>query len=279
MSAFVFPAIAASPRDPVSDKLIAAISDCESFLYLDTPRSRSSFWVGFERNIAARLGKPVYAFRPMRPFFKFVRDRRPAVDPVVAVLCNLCVTADVERLQIVRDKVWDRYRFEIRGDKWRRIDNDARQMLDSTDGLRGKYDIGGVTLLFLSNASITGGFHDYADPYTFRRAQKDMETPIGHTAEKFAVIEQKRTVFVWLETPDVAVIEKSLVRFADSSWQPYVGVIRHALAEDRKLVAFQPDGTIDLSHLDTMLARCFAAAIDSDARLASEFRQALIDAK
>ncbi len=278
MRGFVFPAIAVTPLDPVSDRLIAAIRDCEGFIYLDTPRSRGSFWVGFERNVAARLGKAVHAFRPNRPLFKFVRDRRPAVDPVVAVLFNMCVAADLARIQVVRDKVWDRYRFEIRGDKWRRLDNDERQMLDSIDGLRDKYAAGGVTVLFLSNVSITGGYHDYADPYTFRRAQKDMEAPIGHTAEKFAAINPKRTVFVWLEQPDTASIERSLTHFDEVAWRPYVRVIRHALAEERKLVAFQADGSIDLSHLDNMLARCFATAIDSDARVAAEFRHTLINA-
>lgn len=276
---FMFPAMSVTPDQAISSSLIEAISACGAFVYLDTPLSRGSFWVGFERNIAARLGKSVYAFRPRRLLFPFPRDRRPAVDPIVAVLFNLAVPADVERIQAVREAIWQRYRFEIRGDKWRRLDNDARQMLDSIDGLREKYAAGGVTLLFLSNESLTCGYHDYADPYTFRRAQKDMETPAGHTAEKFAAIDPSRTVTLWLDRPHDAAIEAALVRFDETRWGPYLSVVRRALAEPVRLLAFQDDGALDLNHLDTMLARALAAAIDTDARLAEEFRGRIIAAR
>lgn len=273
---FVFPAIDVTPDQAISDELIAAITACEGFVYLDSEASRGSFWVGFERNVAARLEKPVHAYHPRRPLFAFSRDRRPVADPIVSVLVNLVVQEDLERLQVVRREIWDRHRYEIRGDKWRRIDNDARQMLDSIEGIRDKYAAGGVTLLFLSTASITNGYHDYADPYTFRRSQKDMETPVGHTAERFAAIDPKRTVTLWLDEPDDAAIEAALPRFALPQWDAYVRVIRHALAEPVRLLAFQRNGDVNRNHLDTMLARCFARAIDSDPRIAAEFRRALL---
>lgn len=269
---FVFPPTDVTPDEAISENLISAIRSCPRFVYLDTVRSRGSFWVGFERNIAARLGKPVLAFHPKGRTGEFVCDDRRAADPVVSILLNMAIPEDVERIQLVRAAIWDRYAFEIRGDKWRRIDNDARQMLDSVDGIRKKYDAGGVTLLFLSNASIAGGFHDYLDPASFRRAQKDMETPHGYTGEKFAVLDPARTVVLWLDEPDLEAIDMALARIQGAGWEPYVRIIRRALTERVKLIAFQDGKRLHLNHLDTMLARALAVAIDSDARIAAEFR-------
>lgn len=273
---FVFPAITVTPDHAVSDSLIDAIRSCGLLVYLYTPLSHASFWVGFERNIAARLGKPVFAFRPGRPIFAFARDRRPAADPIVAVLFNLCIREDVETIQRIRETVWDRYRFEIRGDQWRRLDNDARQMLDSPEGLKAKFDAGGVALLFVSTASITASHHDYADPAALRRAQKDMETPIGHTAAKLAGLDRERTLVIWLDQPDRARIERALATMG-AAWEMYADVIRRSLADQNKLVVVGPDGGFDLNHLDTMLARCFWAARMGDAHTASRWRATVLD--
>lgn len=272
---FVFPAITVTPDESISSALIDAIRDAAALVYLDTALSRDSFWVGFERNMAARLGKPVYAYHPRRPIFAFTRDRRPAADPIVSVLFNLCVRQDIETIQQIRDIVWDRYSFEIRGDQWKRLDNDARQMSDSIEGLRRKFDAGGVALVFLSTASVCAGYHDYADAYTLRRAQKDMETPIGHTAAKFAALDPDRTLVIWLENPDRAAIEQSLINF-DAAWLPYVQLVRRSLANPHMLIARQSGGAFNLNHLDTMLARCFWSARMSDPTLAGRWRNSVI---
>lgn len=258
--AFVFPPLTVTPDEAVSERLVDAIRAADGLIHLATPLSRASFWVGFERSMAARLGKPVYAFHPRRPLLAFTRDRRVAAEPIVSILFNLAVPEDVERIGAIRAAVWDRYRFEIRGDQWRRLDNEARQMLDSVEGLRKKYAAGGVALLFLSTASVTAGLHDYADPSTFRRAQKDMETPVGHVAERMAALDPNRTLLIWLDPPDRRRIEAALERFPSEAWAPYVAVVRASLDDPAKLVVGRPGGGLDLNHLDTMLARCLWAA-------------------
>jgi hypothetical protein len=270
----VFPAITVTPDEAVSSALIDAIRSASALVYLDTARSRQSFWVGFERNIAARLGKPVYAFRPRRPLFAVTRDRRPAQDPLVSVLFNLCIADDAAAIQEIRGLVWDRYGFEIRGDQWKHLDNDARQMLDSIDGLRRKFDAGGVALLFVSTASVCASHHDYADPYTMRRAHKDMETPDGHAAEKFAALDAERTLVIWLDRPDRARIEPVLANLGHD-WTPYARIVRASLDDRHRLMARQPNGAFDLNQLDTMLARCFWSARMSDPALAARWRDAV----
>lgn len=273
LAPFVYPPRTVTPDEAVSDNLIDAIRACGGFVYLDTALSGGSFWVGFERNIAARLGKHVYAFRPKRPFFAFRRDMTAPADPIVSILFNQCVREDGEKIQTVRQVIWDRFKFEIRGDQWRRLDNDQRQMLDSIPGLQRKFASGGVALLFLSNESICAGHHDYADAYTLQRANKDMETPIGHAAEKFASLEAGRTLVIWLDEPDRARIEAALDRFNPQVWAPYLRLVRAALDEVKKLVVFRAGDRLDMNCLDTMLARCFWTAVNGDPRLAAEFRR------
>jgi hypothetical protein len=276
---FVFPPLTVTPDQAVSHHLLDALTNCDGFVYLDSPVSLGSFWVGFERNMAARLGKPVYAFRHswLSPDFK--PDQRSATDPIISVLFNLCIRADIERIAEIRDLIWDRYRFEIRGDKWRHLDNDARQMFDSREGLQSKQANGGIALVFLSNASICDGYHDYADPFTYRRAIKDSETPTGYTAEKFAALDQNRTLVIWLDPPGAVQIESALQRFPTDTWAPYVSLIRSSLADPNKLVVTQPDGRFDLNHLDTMLARSFWTALQADPKLMAGFRSSLTKPK
>lgn len=271
---FVFPPLTVTPEQAVSQHLIDALRDCESLVYLNTPISLGSFWVGFERNMAARLEKRVYAFHPRRLLRAFTRDTRPAVDPMVSILFNLCIREDVETLSQIRELVWDRYRFEIRGDQWRRLDNEARQMFDSIDGMERKLAAGGVALVFLSNASVSSSHHDYVDPFTYRRAIKDAETPIGYTAEKFARLDPDRTLVIWLDPPDRERLEAALDPMP-ANWGSYVRIVRASLHDPHKLVVRQSAGGFDLNHLDTMLARCFWAAREADPRMAAEFRQAL----
>lgn len=272
---FVFPPQTVSPDKAISGVLIDELRACEGFVYLDTPASGGSFWVAFERNIAARLEKEVYAFRQRWLRSSFARDRSVPADPLISVLFNLCVERDVERIAAIRELIWDRYRFEIRGDKWRHLDNDARQMFDSIDGLAEKRAAGGVALVFLSNASVCDGHHDYVDPYTYRRAIKDGETPIGYTAAKFAGLDPERTIVIWLEAPAFLRIEAALARFAPAAWGPYVDLVAASLHDPCKLVVGRPDGSLDLNHLDTMMARCFWAALQVDPMFAASFRTSL----
>lgn len=271
---YVFPPIEVSPDAAVSDRLVDAISAAGGFVHLDTSVSAASFWVGFERNMAARLGKPVYACHPGRRFFPFSRDRRPPVDPLISVLFNLGIPRDIETLAALRTIVWERYRFEFRGDQWRRLDNEPRQMLDSIEGMVRKLEAGGAALVFLSNDSVCDGHHDYADALTYHRACKDLETPIGHAAEKLARLDPVRTLVVWLEAPDSARIGAALARFGPL-WKPYVDIVRASLDDPHRLVLFRADGKLDRNHLDTMIARCFWAARIADPAAATSFRETL----
>jgi hypothetical protein len=276
---FIFQEIAAHPDIAVSSHLIEAIRSCDSLVYLDTPQSLASFWVGFERTYAARLGKPVHAFRPRPLGSSIVRDTTPAIDPLVSVLFNLAVPIDNERIQIVRQEIWDRHQFEIRGDQWRRLDNEPRQMLDSIDGRARKFERGGIALFFLSNESITDGFFDFADPFTARRAHLDGETPIGHTEAVFAALPPERTMTIWLDEPDRPRIEAALARFDAERWAGYLKVVRDALAHPRPCVAFQSDGALHRQNLDDMIVRTYWAALQADAQLANDFRARLAERK
>lgn len=271
---YVFPPITVTPDQAVSDRLVDAISAAGGFVHLDTPVSAASFWVGFERNMAARLAKPVYAFRPGRRLFSFTRDRKPPIDPLISVLFNLGIRRDVETLAGLRTTVWERYRFEFRGDQWRRLDNDARQMFDSIEGMARKLEAGGAALVLLSNDSVCDGHHDYADALTYHRANKDMETPVGYAAAKFARLDPVRTLVAWLEMPDTTRVGAALARFGPA-WKPYIDVVRKSLDDPHKLVLYRADGGLDRNHLDTMIARCFWAARAADPAAATYFREAL----
>ncbi len=273
---YVFPRIE-SPGQAISEHLIDALTACDGFVYLSTPASLASFWVGFERNIAARLGKRVYAFHPGRPILAFTRDRRHAADPIVSVLFNTAVSADAQSIGEIRDRIWDRYRFEIRGDQWTRLDNDARQMIDTETGRAQKLSVGGVILLFLSTASVCNGFHDYLDPFGYRRAIKDMETAAGATAAIFATLPPERTLVLWLDPPDRDRIEATLAAMPTERWAPYVHLVRASLDDRHRLVVRDPSGRLNVYDLDTMLARATWVAIKADPRLSRNYRQSLVD--
>lgn len=274
LAPFVFPPMTVTPDQAVSAHLVDALRSSDALAYLATPVSTGSFWVGFERNMAARLGKPVFAFAPDMDRAPFTLNASPPIDPIVSILFNLCVADDVETIARIRDMIWDRYRFEIRGDQWRRLDNEPRQMFDSIEGMSAKVAAGGVALVFLSNASVCDSHHDYADPSTYRRAVKDMESPVGYSAAKFRRLDLSRTLVVWLDSPDRLRIDPALASFP-ADWQPFVEVVRRSLDDPHKLVVVRSDGKLDLNHLDTLLARCFWAAREADPRFAAEFRASL----
>lgn len=274
---YVFPAIE-TPQQAISEHLIEALTACDGLVYLRAPASLASFWVGFERNMAARLGKPVYAFHPRRPVMAFARDRREPADPIVSVLFNMAVPEDAQSIGKIRDRIWERYRFEIRGDQWTRLDNDARQMIDTESGRAQKLSIGGVILLFLSTASVCNGFHDYLDPFAYRRAIKGMETPAGATAEIFAALAPERTLTLWLDPPDRDRIEETLDALPLERWAPYVSIVRSSLDDPHRLVVQDNDGRLNLYDLDTMLVRATWTAIKADPLLARSYREGLASA-
>jgi hypothetical protein len=274
---FIFPPIEASPGVAVSDGLMEAIEACEALVYLDTRESLATFWVGFERNYAARLGKPIYAFRPGRRWFPFKRDNHPAMDPVTSVMFNLQVDEDRTSIQSILERIWEKHRFDFRGVGWRRLDNEPRQMLDSIEDMSTKIANGGIVLLFLSNASICAPYHDYADPFAYQRAKKDLETPIGLTARKFASIPPDRMQVVWLDEPDRPRIEAALARFDPDVWQGYLRVVRAAIDEPRTCVAWQTSGALNRNALDDVLVRTFWLARQADPVLAADFRARLVE--
>lgn len=266
----VFPPVTVSADQRVSDDLIAAIRASDGLVYLRTKVSTASFWVAFERNYALRLGKPVYAFAP--GIGTLVRDEGPAVDPAVAVTWNLAVSPDSFAVRDVALQLAERHGFDILGDKWQRLDNDFRQMMDSPDGLRAKIDEGGIVLLFLSNESICGGWHDYADPFAFQRAKKDFETPIGETARRFALLPKQRILNVWLDEPDTSRIEVALGGFRSPDWDPNVAYIRGALGETNKCIV-RARGTLMPNQIDNLMVRTFYLATDVDPRFRHRLAQ------
>lgn len=141
----IFPPITVGAHQRVSDDLIAAIRASDGLIYLRTEASLASLWVVFERNFALRIGKPVYAFAPEDATFTI--DEGPAIDPTVAVTWNMAVESDSFAVRNIALDLLDRHRFNILGDKWARLDNDFRQMMDSPEGLAAKLDGGGVVLL------------------------------------------------------------------------------------------------------------------------------------
>lgn len=270
--AYVFSRQDESPNFAVTDRLMEQIRRCERLVYLDTKLSLDSFWVGFERNYAARLGKPVYAFRRERRWFPFVRDRTPPIDPVTSILFNLQSENDLRLIKKIREEVWENHPFDFRGVQWQRLDNEPRQMLDSIEDMNAKIAHGGIVLLFLSNASICGDYHDYAGPFTFQRAKKDFETPVGSTSRRFAALPPGRVQVVWLDQPDRVRIEAVLERFDPNVWGGYLRVVHAALDDHGKCVAFQPSGKPARSVIDRVLVRAFWLGMKADPVLAANFR-------
>jgi nucleoside 2-deoxyribosyltransferase len=268
-SPVIFPAIEVSASQRVSDDLMAAIRDCDGLVYLDTARSKTSFWVLFERNYALRLGKPVYAFNPRRRSFR--RDRSAHVDPVVAVNWNNWIVRDAAIVRDVALHLDGLHKFDIRGDKMKLLDNEQRQMFDSIDGLAQKMRDGGVALLFLSNDAIASNMHDYVDPATYRRAIKDAESaPIGYTNERFGALQPDRCVYVWLDEPDPDRIEKVLNGANRDAWASFLRVVEYGYRQPKKLVI--ADGaTINWNRVDDIMVEAFALAFDG----APGFRKAL----
>jgi hypothetical protein len=241
-------------------------------VYLDTTLSLDSFWVGFERNYAARLGKPVYAFRPERAWFPFVRDRTPPMDPIASILFNLAIERDLTLIKTIGEEIWNKHCVDFRGVQWRRLDNEPRQMLDSVDDMNAKFAHGGIVFLFLSNASICGNFHDYADPFTFLRAKRDFESPQGSAARRFAALPPERVQVVWLDQPDRARIDGALARLDPAVWHGYVRIVQAALDDKDKPIAFQSSGKPALDEIDGVLVRAFWLAKQADRVLAAHFR-------
>lgn len=60
----VFEPINVAPSDYVSTRLVNAVSSCDAVIVIDAVASNSSFWTAFERNLAARLRKPMVKFTP-----------------------------------------------------------------------------------------------------------------------------------------------------------------------------------------------------------------------
>ncbi len=266
----VFPAIEVQPSQRVSDHLMRAIRDSDGLVYLDTERSQASLWVQFERNYARRLGKPVFAFDPSRR--SFGADTGAAVDPIVAVNWNMAVARDGDRVRDVAHHLYELHKFEIRGDKHRHIDNDMRQMLDSNDGLRQKMAAGGIGLLFLSNEGVCGGWHDWADPFTHRRARKDAEPiPPGYTDERFVALSSARCLHIWLDQPDMDRIGRLLDGGMRADWPTFSRVVKVGLAGPDHLVV--SDGqTLDWNRVDDIMVRAFALAFSDG----GDFRRRLL---
>jgi hypothetical protein len=64
MHPVIFPATQVPVDQLVSNPILQRIRECHGLIFLETPKSRASFWVSMERDYAIRQGKPVYALDP-----------------------------------------------------------------------------------------------------------------------------------------------------------------------------------------------------------------------
>lgn len=257
----VFPAIQVRPTERVSDELMQSIRSCDGLVYLNTKQSKDSFWVLFERNYALRLGKPVYAFNPRRRLFR--QDRAAHVDPIVAVNWNNWIVRDAGIVRDVALHLNDLHKFDIRGDKYKLLDNEQRQMVDSIDGVEQKMKNGGVGLLFMSNDAICATMHDYADPFTYRRAIKDAEDiPIGYTEKRFGVLDTSRCLYIWLDEPDDDRISKVLNGSNRDAWKHYVKVVQTGFEQPNKLI-ISDGNSINWNRVDDIMIQAFALAFET----------------
>lgn len=59
---YIFPPINVSPEQRVSDDLVKAVLSCQGLIHVDGANSSDSMWVSFERDLAIRMGMPVFSF-------------------------------------------------------------------------------------------------------------------------------------------------------------------------------------------------------------------------
>lgn len=235
---FIFPPIKVSPDERVSDDLVQAVAACDGLIYLQDDASQRSFWVGFERNLALRLGKPVFAFSAQTG--RLVRDEGAAIDPVIACAWNAYIDEDTRMTWQIAMYLGKTRNFDI--GRYRTIYSDDpkyfRQFIDDEFDLKSKLARGGSVLLLLSNDGLTSEYFDY-------HPKTDDPVPTWGTAQKFAIFPLDRTVFAWLSPPDRPAIEAAIARMARfEHWAAYLDVIRVALAEPTPLVlafASKPD--------------------------------------
>ena len=58
----LFAPIDVKPTEYVSSKLVSGLSGADGVVFIDSVLSNTSFWTAFERNLAARLAKPMYRY-------------------------------------------------------------------------------------------------------------------------------------------------------------------------------------------------------------------------
>lgn len=278
---FLFPRIAEREDIGITAPLMEAIRDCDLLVYINTDKSLSRYYVGFERSYAARIGKPVYAYVPEKlgMLFQspFEEDKTPVRDPVVSLLVNLQVKGDVARVLELMNFASTHHSLQFFGKDRRQVDDEPRHLLDSVDAMQEKLKEGAIALLFLSTESIESPYHDYADAFTAHRARKDFESPAGYTSARFAALPPERTMVIWLDRPDPQRIEAALAKLDPKVWPNYIRAVRNALHDDHSMVPFQADGAPDLVKFDYMIARACWQALDNDPRLRADYAAKLRD--
>ena len=104
---FIFPSIAVTPDEYVSDRLIAAIRKHPGLIYIKSDASDRSFWVVFERDYALRAGRKVFAFSPETGQFESVGRSVPQL-PIYASYSHRdekrvrAITTHMERKRNIR---------------------------------------------------------------------------------------------------------------------------------------------------------------------------------
>jgi len=60
----IFDSINVAPTEFVSDKLLSGVMGADGMIFIDSPQSNSSFWTAFERDLACRKQKHMFAYNP-----------------------------------------------------------------------------------------------------------------------------------------------------------------------------------------------------------------------
>lgn len=145
----IFPEVAETPDDTVSEQLIGAILDCPGLVYIATDNSLSRPYVSFERDYAARAGRKVYRFEEG----KFVRESgRPLSLNVFASYHR----ADREKVRSIQEFMARRHFGVLKDDaEPTALANLEIGWADAIKiSIRNTLDAGGHFVFFISNTTI-----------------------------------------------------------------------------------------------------------------------------
>lgn len=148
----VFPPMAASPEEAVSDRLVDALLGCDGLIYLTGGASDRSFWVAFERDYALRAGKRVFRADGAT----LTTDTSSPLDLAAFASYH---RADQEAVRSVVDYLEEERHFDV----WFDADDIlvGASLQDEVDaGIRGRLERGGYVVVFWSEAARNSEYVD-----------------------------------------------------------------------------------------------------------------------